>query len=329
MPHTATAPAPAVLLQAVGERTRLRLLRLLAKEELNVQELVRILGMSQPRISKHLAVLRDAGWIRQRREGTWSWYRALEPEAFAGGAALCASILQVAGAESAAAADDAALAGVLAERDARSRDFFAGVVGKWDEIRRTYEHADIRLGALGALVDPGLEVIDIGTGTGALLPLLAGVVQRVVAVDNSPAMLARARVLCERAELTGVEFAQADIQELPFADGGFDAAFCSMVLHHVARPARAVGEMARVVRPGGKAVVIAFTRHNLTWMREELAHQWLGFEREEVEQLLHGAGLRLHRYLVRSRLAADRPRRGERGPRWPDVFLAEAVKSSG
>ena len=94
MSHTATTPAPAVLLQAVGERTRLRLLRLLAKEELNVQELVRILGMSQPRISKHLAVLRDAGWIRQRREGTWSWYRALEPEAFAGGAALCASILQ-------------------------------------------------------------------------------------------------------------------------------------------------------------------------------------------------------------------------------------------
>jgi ubiquinone/menaquinone biosynthesis C-methylase UbiE len=102
-----------------------------------------------------------------------------------------------------------------------------------------------------------------------------------------------------------------------------------MVLHHVARPARAVEEMARVVRPGGKAVVIAFTRHNLTWMREELAHQWLGFEREEIEQLFRGAGLRLQRYLVRSRLAADKPRRGERGPRWPDVFLAEAIKSPG
>ena len=335
---------PATIFQAVSDPTRLRLLRLLHREELNVQEMVRILDMNQPRISKHLAVLRDAGWLRQRKEGTWSWYRAVAQGDFtadfmpdlAAGGALYDSVLAAADRVESAQEDDATLAVVLTERDVRARDFFAGIAGRWDQIRRTYEHPDIQLGAVSALVDDSLTVIDIGTGTGALLPLLAGAAGRVVAVDNSEAMLARARALCEQSNLAGVVFHKAHIQTLPFADGSFDAAYCSMVLHHVARPAVAICEMARVVRPGGKVIVIAFTRHNLTWMREELAHNWLGFPREEMDRLFSEAGLSMRRYLTRSRILGDaedndaaKARRKSEEWNWPDVFLAVAAKPAG
>ena len=324
---------PAAIFQSISDETRLRLLRLLRREELNVQELVRVLDMSQPRISKHLAVLREAGWLRYRKEGTWSWYATVSGNDFSAGAPFFLSVMTLADHVATAAEDDELLGRVLAERSARAQDFFAGIAGTWDEIRRTYEHTDIQLGAVSALVDRRLQVIDIGTGTGALLPLLASAVDRVVAVDNSEAMLAKARALCERSGLTAVEFQRADILSLPFADANFDAAYCSMVLHHVARPAAAVAEMARVVRPGGKVVIIAFTKHNLSWMRDELAHQWLGFEREEIERLCRGSGLEPQRYVVRRRTAdqtgkARRPGgRGDHPWTWPDVFLSVAVKA--
>ena len=337
-----TYVAPENIFQAVSDATRLRLLRLLRREELNVQELVRILDMNQPRVSKHLAVLREAGWLQQRKEGTWSWYRAVSRTEFGGGAGLHDSVLAAADTVAAAREDDARLASILVERDARARDFFAGIAGRWDQIRRVYEHPDIQLGAVSALVDPQLKVIDIGTGTGALLPLLAGTCGQVVAVDKSEGMLARARALCTGSSLSGVVFQRADIQALPFADGVFDAAFCSMVLHHVARPARAVSEMARVVRPGGKVVIIAFTRHNLTWLREELAHHWLGFAREDMERLYRESSLEFERYLVRQRLGevagceiTPKPEDGgtngsvrarSQNWKWPDVFLSVASK---
>jgi ArsR family transcriptional regulator len=324
--------SPAVLFQSVSDAVRLRLLRLLHREELNVQELVRVLGMSQPRISKHLAVLREVGWLRQRKEGTWSWYSTVPRSDFPGGPALYDAVVAVADRSAEAAEDDAGLGQVLTDRAARAQDFFAGIAGKWDDIRRAYEHSDIQLAAISALAAERLRVIDIGTGTGALLPLLAGAVDQVVAVDSSEAMLGRARALCQRSGLTGIEFQRADIQALPFAESTFDVAFCSMVLHHMAQPAAAVAEVARVVRPGGKVVIIAFTRHNLTWMRDELAHQWLGFDQRDVERLCRQAGLRPRRYLVRrgSRAAATwahRPatRKGEPWA-WPDVFLSLAIK---
>ena len=323
---------PASVLQAVSDPTRLRLLRLLCREELNVRELVKILEMNQPRVSKHLAVLRDAGWVRQRKEGTWSWYRAVTKESFSGGEDLFAGVAAAADQVAAAREDEIALAIVLSERSANARDFFAGVAGRWERIRRSYEHPDIQLAAVGALVDDRLSVLDIGTGTGALLPLLAGAVGSVVAVDQSQAMLARAQALCQASGLDEVQFHCGDIQALPFADGSFHAATCSMVLHHVARPAVAVAEMARVVRPGGKVIVIAFTRHNLTWLRDELAHRWPGFAREEIEELFADAGLLPQRYLVRRRTedetAPAGPTAGESTERlnWPDVFLAVAEK---
>ena len=323
---------PADTFRAVSDPTRLRLLRLLSRADLNVQEMVQILGMSQPGVSRHLKVLLEAGWLRQRKEGTWSWYGLEAREVFAEGAALYEVVLEVAHRTPEAADDDRSLQRVLTARDKRSGAFFADIAETWDQIRPAFEHPDVQAGAVGALVPSGLELVDIGTGTGALLPLLAATGAQVTAVDASDAMLTRARGLCDREGLKDIVFEKADIQDLPFADDRFDAAYCSMVLHHVARPDRALREMVRVVKPGGKVVVMAFTRHNLTWLREELAHQWLGFSRDEMNDFFARFGLRTDRYLVRglSQLDAARdtlpPALRGRDEDWPDVFLAVGIK---
>jgi ArsR family transcriptional regulator len=286
--------------------------------------------MRQPSVSRHLGVLRDAGWIRQRREGTWSWYRAATPERFGGGADLYRAVAATADAVEQAAADDERLAQVVSEREARGRELFAGAADHWDRIRRQYEHPDLQTGVVGALVPAGLKVVDVGTGTGALLPALAGAAAEVLAVDQSEHLLARARRRCRDAGCDNVRFQRADVRSLPFADGSFDAAYSSMVLHHVPDPADAVGELARVTRPGGRVVIVEFTRHNLAWMRDELAHRWLGFDRGQLEGWLAGAGLVPGRWLQRRR-TADPAREetaagGREGFTWPDVVLAVATK---
>ncbi len=324
------AVSPAPLLQAVSDETRLRLLRVLHREELNVQELVRVLELRQPTVSRHLAVLREAGWVRQRREGTWSWYRATGAGEFPGDPELRRAILAAADAMGPAATDDARLAEAVAAREARGQEFFAGVADHWDRIRAQYEHPDLHAGVLAGLVPRGLRVADVGTGTGALLPLLATAADEVIAFDASAAMLRRARRLCRDAQLHNVRCERADVTALPVADGELDAVTCSMVLHHVARPAVAIAELARVIRPGGQVVLLEFTRHNLTWMREELAHQWLGFDRDQLAGWLAAAGLAPRRWLVRRRTRTDPDlapaASGREGFTWPDVMLVVAER---
>jgi len=306
----------------------------LGREELNVRELVRITGLSQPRVSKHLAVLREQDWITQRREGTWSWYRAVAPEEFGPGEQIFRQITRAADMVPEARGDDGKLGFVLGDRQARAKDFFSGIADRWDTIRQEYEHPDIRIGAIGALVAPNLKILDIGTGTGAMLPVFAAAADTVVALDNSEAMLARARALCRNEGLDNVEFCNADVRDIPFADAVFDACNCSMVLHHVVRPEAALAEMARVVRPRGKVMVTAFCRHEQTWMRDELAHHRLGFDKSEMEELFTGAGLSMRNYLVRGRSpgqesAARTVRPGAGKLCWPEVFLATGVKVAG
>ena len=322
---------PVTLFQAVSDATRLRLLRLLEQEELNVQELVAILELRQPSVSRHLAVLRDAGYLVHRREGTWSWYRAAGARAFPGGPDLWRAVTAAAADVPQAADDDTRLAEALTAREVRGETFFAGVADHWDRIRRQYEHPDLQNGVLAALVPPGLRVADVGTGTGAMLPVLATAADEVVAVDNSEAMLLRARRLCRDAGYRNVRFELADVGALPFGDGELDAVTCSMVLHHVARPLAALRELARVVRPGGQLALLDFTRHNLTWMREDLAHQWLGFDREQLEAWLGEAGFTPRRWLERRRTVHDQDEEsvvaaGREGFTWPDVLLSVATR---
>lgn len=321
---------PEILFQAVSDRTRLRLMRLLGREELNVQELVAALGVNQPSVSKHLSVLRDAGWVRQRREGTFSWYRQAAVDGFVGGEDLHRAVTAMVASLIDCNVDDERLAAVIAARSARSRESFAGVADDWDRIRGQYDHPDLQTGVVAALVPPGLRVADVGTGTGALLPVLAATAAEVVAVDHSAAMLERARRRCRDAGYAQVAFYQADVLALPFADGVFDAVYCSMVLHHVAKPVEALSELTRIVRPAGTVVLIDFTRHSLTWMRDELDHRWLGFSLEEMAAWQSAAGLEPGRVIQRRRTTVDGDGPGPAAAReqfaWPEVFLAQAIR---
>lgn len=324
---------PAGLFHSVSDATRLRLLRLLGQQELNVQELVRITGLSQPRVSKHLAVLREHGWLSQRREGTFNWYRAVSAADFPAGPTLYEPVLAAADRVAEAEQDDRLLTAALAERSARARDFFSGIADRWDEIRGQFEHEDLKIGAVGALAPAGLRVLDIGTGTGAMLPAFGATGARIVALDHSPAMLRRAQARCRDEGLREVLYSVGDVTRLPFGDAVFDACNCSMVLHHVADPAAALAEMARTVRPGGRVMVTGFCRHDQEWMREELAHRWLGFDRAQIEESLRGAGLVPLRHLERrggpaplTAPVGSSPDRTE--VNWPRVFLATAARES-
>jgi ArsR family transcriptional regulator len=326
-----SGPDPAALFHSLSDPSRLRLLRLLRRQELNVQELVKVTGLSQPRVSRHLAVLREQGWLEQRRQGTWNWYRAVEPAEFPFGAALCRQVATAADRVAAADSDDRKLAAVLDERRRRDDDFFAGLADRWDRIRTEYEHPEISLGTVAALVDPDLRILDIGTGTGAMLPVLGRATGRVVALDNSAAMLDRARTLCRAEGLEGVALCNGTVEALPFADDAFDACHSAMALHHVADPAAAVREMARVVCPGGRVMITAFGSHREEWMRDELAHRWLGFARDEIEGMLRRAGVEPRAYLERSRRperAGPKRAPGGRRPHWPQVFLATGRKTN-
>ncbi len=323
-------PNPATLFHSLSDPVRLRLLRLLAREELNVQELVAITGLSQPRVSKHVGILRQEGWLVQRRQGTWSWYRLADHDDLPGGPGLLKQALPLADGVAQAAKDDQGLEAVLAERQLRARDFFTGMADRWDAIRAHYAHPDLDLGLMAALAEPGLRVLDVGTGRGTLLPELAAAGARVLALDLSLPMLRRARRTGAEATAGGVAFCCASAEALPLPDGVFDTVLCAMVLHHLARPGRALAELARVLRPGGRLAVTSFCTHDQEWMREELAHQWLGFSGPEMEEFFRGAGLVPMRRIERGPLQTGglETGRGPAAPSWPDIFLMTGVKGA-
>ena len=278
------------IFKTLADPTRVRILALLEREELAVQELMEVLGMAQSRVSRHLAILREAGLVNDRRDGTFVFYRFAAPsEGAARGAwgLVRASLAS----DSTHERDAAALARVLGERAARTRRFFDSVGPEWDALRKVFDDDLLRARAVSRLVDPALVVADVGTGTGVLALELARLGLRVVAIDHSPRMLEAARAKARDAGLLGIELRQGDARALPLADGEVDAALAHMVVQYLASPAETLREMARAVRPGGAVVVVDFLHHEHEWMRQELGVTWLGFAAEEVAAWFDEAGL--------------------------------------
>jgi ArsR family transcriptional regulator len=273
-----------------ADPTRLRILALLEGEELAVQDLMEVLGMAQSRVSRHLAILRGAGLLRDRRDGTFVHYRFAPPDAgpWRESWELARRSLE---ADPTRERDAAALARVLEGRAARSRSFFDAVGPEWDSLRKVFNDEALRAGAIARLVPPGLRVADVGTGTGVLALDLARLGLEVVAIDRSQRMLDAARAKLAAAAVAGVELRRGDASALPLPDAELDAAFAHMVLQYLPSPGEALREMARVVRPGGVVVIVDFVRHDRDWMREELGVQWLGFEEPEVRAFFGDAGL--------------------------------------
>ncbi len=291
-----TAEALPRVLKALGDPTRLRLLALLEREELAVQDLMRILGLPQSTVSRHLGVLREGGVLRERREGTWCYLR-FEPPAEGAWAGAWNFARESLADDPIAARDRQALTQLLEERAVLSRAWFDEVGPGWDRIRGVF-HDDVqRARAIGKLVPRGMKVADIGTGTGVLALELARTGVQVIAVDSSPRMLESANDKLQAQAVRNVEFRHGDATALPIADGEVDAALAHMVLHYVASPAEAIREMARVVRQGGRVVIVDFVeqdddrRHSREWMRRELGVLWEGFDPDRVHGWLAAAGL--------------------------------------
>jgi ArsR family transcriptional regulator len=278
------------IFKTLADPTRVRILALLEREELAVQELMEALGMAQSRVSRHLAILRDAGLVQDRRDGTFVFYR-LATQSSGPWAETWALVRASLEGDSTFERDLAALSRVLAERAARTRRFFDSVGPEWDALRKVFHDDLLRARAVARLVDPELVVADVGTGTGVLALELARLGLRVVAIDHSPRMLDAARAKAEAEGLAAIDLRLGDAGALPLADGEVDAAVAHMVVQYLARPAEALREMARAVRPGGCVVVVDFLHHEHEWMRQELGVTWLGFRAPEVEAWFGDAGL--------------------------------------
>ncbi|MCP3983278.1 MAG: metalloregulator ArsR/SmtB family transcription factor [bacterium] len=305
--------------KTLSDPTRVRILALLAREELAVQELMEVLGMAQSRVSRHLGILREAGLLSDRRDGTFVFYRFQEPEVptWRDAWALVEKALRD---DPAARRDGLAVARVLEARAARSRTFFDSVGPEWDALRKVWGDELLRARALTRLVPKGLRVADVGTGTGVFALELAQAGLDVVAIDHSAAMLEAARSKIDEREASSIELRVGDASNLPLDDSEVDAAFAHMVLQYLASPNEAVAEMARVTAPGGCVVVIDFVRHDREWMREELGVQWLGFPQEEIQASLEAAGL--------EEIQIDLQPAASRGADLPETFIASARRAS-
>jgi ArsR family transcriptional regulator len=273
-----------------SDPTRIRILALLEREELAVQEIMEVLGMAQSRVSRHLAILREAGLLEDRRDGTYAFYRFVPPRE-APWQDTWALVIENLRGDATAERDAAALSRVMESRSERTRSFFDTVGPEWDALRRVFNDDALRARAVSRLLDPNLVVADIGTGTGILAIELARLGVRVVAVDHSSRMLDAARAKAAAEPDLQIEFRHGEASALPLSDGEVDAVFAHMVLHYLPSPSDAIAEMARVVKPGGIVVTVDFVPHQHEWMREELGVSWLGFSAEEVAGWFLAVGL--------------------------------------
>jgi len=293
--NTPAADALQKVFKTLADPTRVRILRLLEQEELIVGELMAVLGMAQSRVSRHLAILREAGLLTDRRDGTFVAYRLALPDDGPWHDAWALARKSLAG-DATAERDDAMLRRTLASRRSTSgRDFFDEVGPEWDALRTVFGDDLLRARAITQLVEPGLRVADVGTGTGILALELAALGLDVIGIDRSEAMLETARSKWEAAGSRrgpgSAVFKTGDAHELPLEDACVDAALAHMVLHSLEEPARAIEEMARVVRPGGQVILVDFVAHEHRWMEHELGLVWMGFEDDQVREWIRSAGL--------------------------------------
>ena len=275
----------AAALSALADPLRLRAVRLLAREELQVREIQRILGAGQSRVSNHLAVLRHAGLVETHRANGTERYAATGD-----GLKLWTSVAPAV-TDAAFPADDERLKDVLEERVAALPEGgFDAVAGEWDRFQGPFYSAGVREAALLRLLPRGLRVADIGCGTGLLTLALAGVARTVEAVDASDRMVRFAREKLRRTGATNVTVRRASAEKLPFEDSALDAVFAFHLLRHLVRPVDAVAEFGRVVKPGGRVVLVELEPHGVRALRAATGSHHLGLPRETVRAALKRGG---------------------------------------
>lgn len=295
------------IFRAIGDPSRLRILLLVEGMELAVGEIAQVLQQSQPRVSRHLRILAEAGLVERVREGAWVFVRlgpaAISAPALAAIEALAAS---VPGAADLGAADRARLAVVRADRAAAVDSWFAAHAGEWQQERSLHSsEAAVEAAILSALGDGTLgDLVDVGTGTGRMIELLGGKATTALGLDRNPEMLRLARSRLDAAGLTAARVQTGDMYQLPLADAACDTIVLHQVLHYADDPAAVIEEAARVLRPGGRLLVIDLMPHNREELRVERRHLRLGFADEAVCGWMAQAGLTAR---VAGRLPPDGP----------------------
>jgi len=278
------------MFRALSDECRLRILRAVSQAELSVAELVGVLGLPQSTVSRHLKPLRETGLLGTRRNGTSVFYHRgpafSDPEL---NQVIDRSLAQIAGGNE----DRASVRQVLDQRTSRNKDFFDGLAGRYGSLTEPGGGWSALASAL-AMGFAGCKVADVGAGEGALTLSLARFCQEVVAVDLSPRMLMTLRDTADKAGLgSKVKTCEGDLEMLPITDAEMDAVFISQALHHAAQPAAAIIEATRVLRPGGRLIILDLVAHEQEWVREEYADLWLGFEPKQLEIYLSEAGLQI------------------------------------
>lgn len=286
------------IMRALADPTRLRIMRLLAAMELAVGELAQVLGQSQPRVSRHVGILCDAGLAERHREGSWVFLRASvgkergTPVGEAVARLLATAEHEDADFAAACAEDRRQLAAIRAARESSAETYFARHAEVWDELRQLHSPDElVEAKLVEALGDEPLgHVLDIGTGTGRMAELFAARAERVVALDKSLDMLRFARAKLQNLPSGAVELVQGDFAALPFPAGGFDTVLLHQVLHFAQDPAAPLAEAARVTRPGGRIAIVDFDAHQREELRDRHAHARLGFTDAAISALLTEAG---------------------------------------
>jgi ubiquinone/menaquinone biosynthesis C-methylase UbiE len=273
-------------------------------------------------VSRNLAILRDAGFVQDRKEGTNVYFSIRQNMPDPAGELFKSLQSRVAELPE-AKGDRARLEECRRRRLHRSRGYFESVAGDWERIRKSYFDDRVTSLSIEKLLPRHLILADIGCGTGSLTVELARFAEKVIGVDLSPEMLRRARNIAKERQLRNVEFRQGDALRLPLAARSVDAAFCVMVLHFLSDPQQAVAELCRITRSGGSVIVVDLVEHHQEWMREQMAHRWLGFKKSSVEEWFRDAGVSEMTYELTGAYAGEKLARN--GNRPVEIFVVRAV----
>ena len=308
--------------KAMADATRQRILQVLLRHELSVSELVEVLGQPQSTVSRHLRVLRDAELISDRRNGVTVHY-AMAPMVVGGDSdTVQAHVVRWLEGESVPKPVGRRIERVLERRHAETVSFFHDVGRRWDEMRTDFFGTSFHLEALTALLLKTWVVADIGTGSGYLLPVLAGTFEQVIAIEPVERLLEAARGRPELRAAKNIEYRAGDLRQLPMKDGEVDLAVAMLVLHHVPDPAAALREIGRVVKPSGRVLVVEQRAHRCEAFRELMQGRWWGFESGRLEEMVREAGFA---DMVSRRLETAWPT-SPSAPEVPELFGLTAVR---
>lgn len=300
---------------ALADPIRCRMLLPLERHELTVNEICSVLQLPQSTVSRHLKTLADNGWVTSRRDGTSRFYGMTLQDLDPGAQRLWPLIREQVAGTNGAEHDERRLKSVLSKRRSKSEEFFASASGQWDQMRAELFGERFHWHVMLSLIDPSLTVGDLGCGTGQISELIAPHVAKVVAVDGSQEMVQAARKRLK--SLHQVDVRRGDMEALPLDDAQLDAAIVALVLHHVPEPLLALKEVHRVLKPGGRVLILDMLPHDRVEYQQQMGHVWLGFSEKTISKHLESAGFSAASIV---HVPADEDAKG------PSLFVAGARK---